>query len=105
MQNAAGLEVLRLAGDAHTLFLVGGGASPEGARPFLDRFDVDAKKATRLFRSEGPYYEAAVDVLDTKGVRFLTRRETATEPPNYVLRGWPRRRRKSSITSAPTASI
>jgi dipeptidyl aminopeptidase/acylaminoacyl peptidase len=85
MSNAAGQEVLRLAGDAHSIFLEGGGASPEGARPFLDRFDVDAKKATRLFHSEAPYYEAAVDVLDPKGTRFLTRRETATEPPNYVL--------------------
>lgn len=84
-RTASGKDVLHLAGDAHSIFLVGGGASPEGARPFLDRFDVDTKTATRLFHSEAPYYEYPVDVLDAKGARFLSRRETATEPANYML--------------------
>lgn len=84
-RTASGKDVLRLAGDAHSIFLIGAGASPEGARPFLDRFDVDTKTATRLFRSEAPYYEYPVDVLDVKGARFLSRRETTTEPPNYML--------------------
>ena len=85
MINASGKGVLRLGGDAHTIFFIGPGASPEGARPFLDRFDVDAKKTGRLFRSEAPYYEFPVDLLDSRGTRFLTRRESLTEPANYFL--------------------
>jgi dipeptidyl aminopeptidase/acylaminoacyl peptidase len=86
MMNAGGQEVLRLAGDSHSIFLTAIGASPEGTRPFLDRFDVDTKKSTRLFRSAAPSYETVVDVLDPRGTRLITRRESVTEPPNYFVR-------------------
>ncbi len=84
--NAAGQEVLLIAADGHTLFLTGEGASPEGSRPFIDRFDVDSRKTTRLFRSAAPYYEVALDVLDTKGEKIVTRRESVAEPPNWFVR-------------------
>ncbi len=80
-----GKAVLRLGGDAHTIFFIGLGASPEGARPFLDRYDVDTRKTVRLFRSEAPYYEYPQELLDAKGTRFITRRESLTEPANYFL--------------------
>src|SRR5439155_17592613 len=63
-RNASGQEVLRIAPDGHTIFFIGEGASPEGARPFVDRIDINTKNATRLFRSNAPYYELPVDVLD-----------------------------------------
>ncbi len=84
--NAAGEDVLLIALDGHTLVLIGEGASPEGARPFVDRLDVDANKSTRLFRSAAPYYEQPMDVLDSRGERILTRRESVDEPPNYFVR-------------------
>jgi dipeptidyl aminopeptidase/acylaminoacyl peptidase len=84
----SGHRVLRTAGDpaGDTLWLSGPGAGPKGDRPFLDRFDVSAGKATRVFRSGEKGYEDVVAVLDPKGTRLLIRRESPTEPPNYVFR-------------------
>jgi len=82
--NAAGHEVLRLNGNS--IYLVGEGYSPEGSRPFIDRFDLTTKKATRLWRSEGAVYERPAELLDDAGTRAITRRETPTEPPNVFVR-------------------
>jgi dipeptidyl aminopeptidase/acylaminoacyl peptidase len=82
--NAAGHQVLRLNGNA--VYLIGEGYSPEGSRPFIDRFDLTTKKATRLWRSEGAAYERPVDLLDDAATRAITRRETPTEPPNVFVR-------------------
>ena len=69
-----------------SLILSGSGASEEGDRPFLDRFDLKTKKAERLWRSEAPYYERAVTPADSTGRNFLMRRESKDEPPNYFVR-------------------
>lgn len=69
-----------------TLYLVGEGASPEGDRPFLDRFEVSSGQTTRLWRSEAPYYESPVALLDPEARRALLTRESPTEPPNYFIR-------------------
>jgi dipeptidyl aminopeptidase/acylaminoacyl peptidase len=96
--NAAGKQVLEIAPDGRSIFLTSSGASPEGARPFLDRFDVETKKATRLFRSEAPYYETPVDLLDARGDVILTERESVSEPVNWFVRDL-RRKRARAITS------
>lgn len=84
--NATGRRVLRLSADSQALYLSGTGASPEGNRPFLDRFDVRTKQTTRVFRSEAPYYERPVTVLGERGRYLLTLREVVEEPPNYFVR-------------------
>jgi dipeptidyl aminopeptidase/acylaminoacyl peptidase len=84
--NAWGRPVLRTGASGRTLFFVGEGASPEGDRPFLDALDLTTKKARRLFRSEAPYYEDPVDLLDAEGRFLLLRRESVDEPPNYFVR-------------------
>ncbi len=84
--NAMGRSELLLAEDGHTLFLIGDGASPEGDRPFVDTYDLTSGKTTRLFRSEAPYYERPVGILDADGGRLLSRRESVEEPPNYFVR-------------------
>jgi dipeptidyl aminopeptidase/acylaminoacyl peptidase len=71
---------------AETLYLIGDGASPEGDRPFIDAFDLGTKETTRLFRSEAPYYEDPVRLLDVDQLRLLTRRESVSEPPNFFIR-------------------
>lgn len=81
-----GTRVLLTADDGQTLFLVGSGASDEGDRPFLDRFDLKTKETERLFRSEAPYYERPVKLIDVDDMRLLTRRESVDQPPNYYLR-------------------
>ncbi|HKS22891.1 MAG TPA: prolyl oligopeptidase family serine peptidase, partial [Thermoanaerobaculia bacterium] len=83
-KNAAGFDVLRLDGNA--VYMIGEGYSPEGNRPFIDRFDLAAKKATRLWRAERPMYEVPLALLDDAATRAITRRETPTEPPNAYLR-------------------
>lgn len=82
--NAAGRTVLVLDGTAS--FWTGQGASDEGNRPFVRRLDLATGESTEVFRSEAPYYEVPVDFLGEPGTTLLTRRETVTEPPNYVAR-------------------
>jgi dipeptidyl aminopeptidase/acylaminoacyl peptidase len=84
--DSRGRRVLRTADGGKTLFLVGAGASPEGNRPFLDALDLASHKTKRLFRSEAPYFEVPVDLLDDAGRQLLVRRETVDQPPNYWAR-------------------
>jgi dipeptidyl aminopeptidase/acylaminoacyl peptidase len=105
-----GTQVLRRSGSS--IYLIGLGASPEGDRPFLDKFDLASLQATRLFRSTAPSYEQPLVVIDSRGadvssahgaasaalsrgradetsaplVLILTRRESVTDPPNYFVR-------------------
>ena len=67
------------------IYMAGQGASPAGDRPFLDRFNLATGKAERLFQSGGQY-EEMVAMLDDRGERLLTRRESPTDPPNYFIR-------------------
>ncbi len=90
-RDARGQQVLHLTADGKSAFLRGNGASPEGDRPFLDRFELATTKSTRLFQSAAPYYETVVDLLDERGERLLTRRESVEEPPNLWQRDLVRR--------------
>ncbi|HLM56543.1 MAG TPA: prolyl oligopeptidase family serine peptidase [Pyrinomonadaceae bacterium] len=78
-----GQRVIHRQGD--WLFLSGAGSTPEGDRPFLDRFDLRTLKADRLFRSDDKSYEGVVALLKDDGSQFLTRRESPTDPPNYFV--------------------
>ncbi len=86
MRATPGGAVLQQSPDGRYLYLSGAGASPEGDRPFFDRFDLRTMRAERLFRSADPYYESVVAVLDPAGARILTSRESVGEPPNYFVR-------------------
>lgn len=81
-----GRDVLRMSSDGKSAYLTGLGASPEGDRPFLDKYDLASGKSTRLFRSEAPYYESVVAMLDGEGTRVVTLRESVKDVPNYFLR-------------------
>jgi dipeptidyl aminopeptidase/acylaminoacyl peptidase len=84
--NAMGRNVLLTSRDGRFAYLTGAGASAEGDRPFVDRFELATGRATRLFRSEAPHYEEPIAVLDPDRAVVLTRRESATEVPNYWRR-------------------
>lgn len=90
-RNSYGESVLRIAPDGRSVFLTGTGSSPEGDRPFLDRYDLVTGRSERLFRSQAPHYESVVDVLDTRGTEILTSRESQTDPANYWIRNLVRR--------------
>ena len=81
-----GQQRLLVAEDGVSIYREGEGASPEGDRPFLDRVDLRDGKAVRLFHSQAPYYEAPQVVLDAKGTRLLTRRESPEAPAIFYVR-------------------
>ncbi len=70
----------------NSILLAGPGSSPEGDRPFLDKLDLNSGKTSRLWRSEAPFYEVVVSVIDPKKVTFITSRESQNDNPNYFLR-------------------
>jgi dipeptidyl aminopeptidase/acylaminoacyl peptidase len=68
------------------MLLRGQGASPQGDMPFVQTFDITTGKKKMLWRSQPPYYETVIDVIDPKDGIFLTSREAQTETPNYFIR-------------------
>src|SRR4030095_4927418 len=82
--QAGGQRALLQNGD--WIYLIGAGASPDGDRPFLDRFNLQTLKSERIFRSENNCYESVVGVLSDDAKQFVTRRESPTDAPNYYVR-------------------
>jgi dipeptidyl aminopeptidase/acylaminoacyl peptidase len=72
--------------DGDHIFLTGLGASPKGDHPFLDRYNIVTGQTERLFQCDDDHYEVVDALLDEHGTKFLTRRESPTEPPNYYVR-------------------
>ncbi|GAB2956878.1 S9 family peptidase [Hymenobacter coalescens] len=98
-RNAQGKQVLLTDVQGKTLYFLGQGASAEGDRPFVDELDLATKKATRWWRSEAPYYEVPLAILDEDKRRLLTRRESADQNPNYYVRD--RSGKLTAITKFP----
>ncbi len=84
--NKSGKRVLVQTPDEKSIYLTGEGASPEGDRPFLDRLELETLKKERIFHSEKDYYEMIIALIDENAEKFITRRESKSEPPNYFLR-------------------
>ncbi|MCM2337503.1 MAG: prolyl oligopeptidase family serine peptidase [Lysobacter sp.] len=85
VRDANGFDRLQIAGDGQSIFLRGAGASPEGDRPFLDRFNLASKQKTRLFHSQAPHFAVPAAILDDEATRLLITRESPTEPTNFYL--------------------
>ena len=81
-----GTWVLNTVGDGKSLLMTGTGATPEGNRPFLSRFDLETGESTELWRSESPYYEFITALIDDEGKRVITRRESVDIQPNFFIR-------------------
>jgi dipeptidyl aminopeptidase/acylaminoacyl peptidase len=79
-----GERVMRQDGDA--VYLDGEGASVEGNRPFLDRFDLASRKSERLFRSDRTALEYFLAFTGPGDRAFLTWHQSPTDPPNAMLR-------------------
>jgi dipeptidyl aminopeptidase/acylaminoacyl peptidase len=92
--NDPGSAVTRLTASGHSvamqngefIYLSGTGASPDGDLPFLDRFSLKTFKSERIYRAKVGTYESVVALLADDASRFLTRYETATEPPNFFIK-------------------
>lgn len=67
------------------IYLAGAGASPEGDRPFLDRFNLTTGEKKRLFRCPPKRYESFVGFSGIGKDTIIISSESQTEPPNYFL--------------------
>jgi dipeptidyl aminopeptidase/acylaminoacyl peptidase len=85
-QGPYGWSVLKFTDKGKSLLLSGNGASPDGDRPFIDKYNITSGKTTRLWRSEAPYYENPVTILDISKNLVMTTRQSVTEVPNYFIR-------------------
>jgi len=79
-----GYSILHQHGDY--IFLTGNGASPDGDRPFLDRLNIKTWQTERLFRAGKEGYEQVIGLLAEDGSKFLTSKESPTEPANFYVR-------------------
>ena len=79
-------QVLLTDRSGNKLYLKGIGASPAGNRPFIREFNLKTKDTTQLWRSEAPFYEYPIKIIDIRKGQVITRRESKEEPPNYYLR-------------------
>lgn len=70
--------------DGTSIFLRGPGATPEGYRPFLDRFDLRDGTVERLLASPPGAIETVVALLAGRH-EAVVRRESRTEPPNFFV--------------------
>lgn len=68
------------------IYLSGAGASPEGDRPFLDRLNLMTLKSERIFHCGTEVFESFVALLDDEAKSIITRQESPTSPPNYMIR-------------------
>jgi dipeptidyl aminopeptidase/acylaminoacyl peptidase len=84
MQLANGFQVMRQDGD--WIYLSGIGSSPEGDRPFLDRFDVKTLTYERLFRSDKTSYDRFLSFTGPDTRKFLTWEQSPMDPPNAYER-------------------
>ncbi len=83
-QLANGFWVMRRDGDS--IFLSGGGSSPDGDRPFLDRLDLSTLKFERLFRCDKTSYERFLSFTGPDSRTFLTWHQSPMDPPNAFAR-------------------
>ncbi|MEE8156337.1 MAG: hypothetical protein V3T53_15390, partial [Phycisphaerales bacterium] len=80
--NSAGRSVARRTGD--WIFMSGSGATRQGDRPFLSRFNLESLETSELWRCDGENLESFVELLPDH--KIITRYETPIEPPNYYVR-------------------
>jgi len=81
-----------------TLFTISNGASPEGDRPFLLKWNLISGKQDTLFKSQAPYYESPV-FFDNQGDLIISR-ESLIEAPNYYSVNL-KNRKATAITNFP----
>ena len=67
--------------DNVNIFMISNGASPEGDRPFILKFNIKTKIRDTIFRSQAPYYERPLFFNNDKFI--VNSRETADSVTNY----------------------
>jgi dipeptidyl aminopeptidase/acylaminoacyl peptidase len=78
----AGCETGLLEGE--WIYLQGEGASPQGSRPFLDRFNIRSLEKRRIFQSAAGRYEMFIAFQGESRRLLIVRSESPSDPPNVV---------------------
>ncbi|NEM98118.1 alpha/beta hydrolase family protein [Pontibacter burrus] len=99
-RNKFGRSVLLMDKKGQHIYMISEGGSPEGNRPFLSEFNLKSGKANILFRSEAPYYERPVDIIDLNSKKIITRRESEKDVPNYFVRDL-NKKQMTQVTAFP----
>jgi dipeptidyl aminopeptidase/acylaminoacyl peptidase len=81
--NEYGRGVILRKGD--DVFMTSEGGSPEGSMPYLSTFNVNSKTEKIIWRSQAPFYERVVKVLNDNATEFITSKEGVELQPNYWL--------------------
>ena len=72
--------------DGDWIYLSGNGSSAQGDRPFLDKFNLTTLKKERLHWSGEKSLERFTAFVKMSRTMIITRYESKTEVPNYVLK-------------------
>jgi dipeptidyl aminopeptidase/acylaminoacyl peptidase len=84
-KNKYGNNVICFVDGGKAMLLTGQGASAKGDLPFLNKYAFETKQTTTLWRCEEPYYETVVKVLDADKAKFVTSKQSVTEPANIYI--------------------
>lgn len=71
-------------GNQPTVYTIGTGASPQGDRPFVMRWNLISNKQDTLFKSKAPFYEEPV-YFDKAGSLYVSRESTDETPNIYSV--------------------
>lgn len=71
-------------GSQPTVYTIGTGASPQGDRPFVMKWNLISNKQDTLFKSKAPFYEEPI-YFDKSGSLFISRESTAETPNVYAI--------------------
>jgi dipeptidyl aminopeptidase/acylaminoacyl peptidase len=97
--NPYNREVLQFSKNGKSLFLEGEGYSPEGNRPFIDRYEIATGKTERQWRADGKStYERIVRVTDPEKKIAITSIESPKVYPNLYLRDYGKKEAPRQIT-------
>jgi dipeptidyl aminopeptidase/acylaminoacyl peptidase len=72
--------------DGDNIFLTGNAGSGDGSHTVLNKYNLVTKETKQIFKGDNDHNEVVDALLDVHGDKFLTRRESPTEPPNYYVR-------------------
>lgn len=85
LRDDNGRALLQTSADGNSIYFYGAGASAEGDRPFLDRYELATGKTTRLFHSQAPTYSVPIALLGADAASLLFTRESPEQPANYFV--------------------
>ncbi len=97
-KNKFGRQVLKI--QNNTAYLIGEGFTEKGQFPFIDKYDLKARKAQRIYQSTfTTKQENIIDITDYTQLKALVLIQSKNEYPNYFSRSLNKKGTLTQITS------